>query len=186
MIQKCLFFLLIFLSSQLSALEIDLEACEKQLKSDSPEVDCSFKISDDNIPLELEFKLENKKKELQIVVVSSLICRISLKFNKGTLMKTLLQTSKIKFEEEQTIACDVTLPKKQESFKTKVFLKPSAVLTKKPNTRYLEVKEIDLGVREISGIDKTTQKILRNLAKKSSVLEDLSSEINQFVQKLDR
>jgi len=184
MIQKCLFFLLIFLSSQLFALEIDLEACEKQLKSDSSEVDCSFEISDDNIPLELELELENKKKELQIVVVSSLICRISLKFNKGTLMKTLLQTSKIKFEEEQTIACDVTLPKKQESFK--VFLKPSAVLTNKPNTRYLEVKEIDLGVREISGIDKTTQKILRNLAKKSSVLEDLSSEINQFVQKLDR
>jgi hypothetical protein len=186
LIRKCLFFPLIFLSSQLFALEIDLEACEKQLKSDSSEVDCSFKISDNNIPVELELKLAKKKKELQIVVVSSLICQISLKFNKGTLMKTLLQTSKIKFEEEQTIACDVTLPKKQKPIKIEVFLKPSAVLTKKPNTRYPKVKEIDLGVRKISGIDETTQKILRNLAKKSSVLEDLSREINQFVKKLDR
>lgn len=182
MIQKYLFFLLIFLSSQLFALEIDLKACEKQLKSDSSEVDCSFKINDDNIPVELELQLKTEKKKLQIVV-SSLICRISLEFNKGALMKTLLQTSKIKFEKEQTIACDVTLPKKQESFKIEVFLKPSAVLTNKPNSRYLEIKEIDLGVREISGIDKMTQKLLKNLAKKSSVLENLSSEINQFVEK---
>jgi hypothetical protein len=172
LIRKCLFFILVFLSSQLSALEIDMKECIEQLISEETEVDCSLKYRDP--------QFSNQSSGF----VSSLSCQISLKFDKGGLIITLLQTSKIEFQEKQVIACQLNFGK-AGSLPLRISLKPYAVVIKESGAKYFQTTEIDLGIQEISGIDTPFQNEFKEKAKDSKILKMFSDELNNFLKNLD-
>ncbi|MEK8021170.1 MAG: hypothetical protein VSS75_030225 [Candidatus Parabeggiatoa sp.] len=170
MLRNSFCILLLFSSTVAQAIPekevLDLEECQKQLYSSSPEIDCEIKFTNPKFAKD------------SMGFIDVLKCRASLRFHKGELMNKLNKLNKLQSDQKQTMDCEITLAGKTKGFLTHLDLEPTVEFEN------ALVKNVKLGIKKATGVAPFIEELLKRYGNSEKFANISRKPVHEFIENL--